>query len=385
MKDKTNDRLYAKLVSSIFLSLMMFTVIKRLLFFTKYSIIIATAASFIIPICIFFKIIWQSKLKINYGYILLLIFIVSALYMISFLRGVPFNSVLQYYFFTIYGLLLMYFTFTVKKLDVLYDEFQKKSFYISLVAILIIFSNRANNPYNMRFSYILSIALYFQTIKLINNFKITNLFFVVMDLYLILIYGSRGPLLCYCIFLIIYIIFNKNNIYIKFFFCSFILFVYMYFDKIIMFISGVMSRFNITSRTLYLMVGDLSHNSGRDIILGKTKELIQAHPIMGLGVAGEFKYMIEYPHNIFFDLLLHWGVILGTALFIFLLVLIIKSFIKATNKKRMLLLVFTCYGFVALFFSGTYLSWDGFYILFGIMIRILIGKEDLEWTVKVNY
>lgn len=379
MKEKNNDILYSKLISLMFAALMMFTVTKRILYFTSFSTIIAATISFTLPLFSFIKIVWKNKMKINYRFILLSIFIITFLYIISYFRGVPPNYILQYYAFTIFGLFLLYFTFSITNLSILYDEMIKKSFFISIVSILIIFSNRTSNPYNMRFSYILSIALLFQTIQMLKNFKLSNLIFVIMDAILILIYGSRGPLLCYAVFLIIYFLFNNKKIYLKILFTSFVLGIIFYFDKILLLIQNVMIKFNIMSRTLYLMINDFGHNSGRDLITEKTISLINEHSLFGVGIAGQFKYMHEYPHNLILDLFLHWGVIIGCILLLIILFVIIRAFIIGTQKEKLLLSVFISYGLAALMFSGTYLSWDGFYVMIGLSLRILRNKKELSY------
>ncbi len=373
-----DDKLYAQIITWFFVALMLFTTLSRVPFFSKYRILIA-AGSVAIPLLFLLKLFIKSKFRIRYGYILLAFMIITLLYTISLFRGVPLNSVLLYYFSTIYGILLLYFTFCIKNLDILYEEFVKKSLYITIISVFILLSNRSINPYNMRFSYILSIALYFQTIELVNSKnKMLNLIFILVDIALILVYGSRGSILCYSIFLVIYILFNNKKTFYKLLLIGGISAFYLYLDKVLQFIGYILERFNIMSRTLSLMISNIGHTSGRDIILEKSLELIGEHPVFGLGVAGEFKYMNEYPHNILLELFLHWGVVFGFAIFVILLFIIISSFIKAHSKNKLLLLVFISYGFVVLFFSGTYLSWDGFYILLGICLRTLVNK-------KVNY
>lgn len=376
LMDKKKQVLYSKLISWIFLSLMIFTITKRLIPSSINSTIIAALISFPIPFIILIRIIFINKLKIKRGFIVILILLITIVYLISLIRGVPYEKIIFYYIFTLLGLFLLYFTYLSNDFSLLYDELNKKSFYITLFSILILFVNKTENPYNMRFSYILSISLYFQSIGLIKEGNKKNIILILLDLFLIVMFGSRGPLLCYAIFLVLFVLFENIKKYVKGIFCIVLLNIYLFLDKIILGIANIIDRFNISSRTLYLLVNDIQHSSGRDIIQKNSLYLLKQNSIFGLGIAGEFKYMEDYPHNIILDLMLHWGIIFGSLVFFLLVIFISKAFLKSSGKERLLMLIFISYGFITLLFSGTYLSWDGFYILLGLSLRILSRKKE---------
>lgn len=371
------QNLYSKFISNFFLSLMIFTVLKRLLPISLFGTIIAICVSFTNSILILLKIIFKSKLKINYSFVVLA-GIITILYTISCLNGVPFRQCVFYYAFTILGLLLLYMAYSIKDLSVLYDDFSKISIYITAFSLFIILVNRSDYSYNMRYSYILSIALYFNTIDLLAFKKLKNVPLIIIELLLIIIFGSRGPLLCYGIFLIAFVLFGNKKVSIKISFGLLITAICLNIERLLALITILMTRYKISSRTLYLLLNDFSHSSGRELIELKTIELIKSHPVIGLGIAGEFKYMEEYPHNIFYDLILHWGIVLGISVFIGLIYLIVKALFTAKNKEKYILLTFISYGFIALLFSGTYLSWDGFYILIGICLRIITNNKVIK-------
>ena len=376
--DKDRD-LYSKFISNFFLSLMMFTVLKRLLPSSNLGIIMSGAVSFTHTFVVLIQIMLKSKLKIKYSFIIFFVLIVTILYLISYLNGVPLEKIIFYYLFTLLGLFLMYITYCIKDLNILYDDFSKISLLIFLFSLLIVFVNKIDNSYNMRYSYILSIALYFHTIDFFKFKKIKNIIIILIEFLLILFYGSRGPLLCYTIFFLAFIMFENKKTSIKLLFSFIIAYFILNINNILLLISNLVDKLNISSRTLYLLINDFKHSSGRDLINVKVIEIIKDHLTVGVGIAGEFKYMNDYPHNIFLDLILHWGIIFGSIFIGMIICIITKALLLAKEKERYVLLVFISYGLIALLFSGTYLSWDGFYILMGICLRIIFNKRKVKY------
>ena len=66
----------------------------------------------------------------------------------------------------------------------------------------------------------------------------------------------------------------------------------------------------------------------------------------------------NYPHNIFLEILLQFGIVVGTVILVGLACLIWKSFSKGTELERSYLCIMLMLGVMPLLVSGTYLEWD---------------------------
>ena len=241
---------------------------------------------------------------------------------------------------------------------------------------MIIFVDKAVYAYNMHFSYIVLIALCFHTLNLFYNKKKIDIIFVLLDIVLILAFGSRGPMLCYVLFIMMFVFFGKQRRAIKVLVGVFASLISIYFSRIMSKIEELMQLLNIHSRTISLLVTNPQYVSGRDVITQNTFSLISQSPIVGYGLAGEYKYLKEYPHNLILDVVVNWGIIIGGLFLCALFYIVIMGLLCSKDKIRLLLIVFVAYGLVALLFSGTYISWDGFYILIGLSLGTIRNKRE---------
>lgn len=373
ISEKT-QRLCAKVLFWSFVSQLLFTIIKRLLVATPYGTIIAAILAFPYLALQIVELLATREIRLNKP-ITLAYIVAITLYIISYCTGLPLEKFIFYMPQTLYGLTLLYITYNIKNLNILYDEFSNHSYLIALISIFIIFVDRNINAYNMHFSYILSIALYFDTVNFFKKKQIKYICLVLLEIGLILIYGSRGPVLCYAIFLMLYILLGNKRIFPKVALSTLIAIASFNIDKILGTIESLVSKTSMNSRTINLLLQDASHDSGRSMIAENCWQLINEHAGTGLGIAGQFKYMEEYPHNFFLDMFLHWGIIIGSVLSIYVLSIIIRAYIQGKTNERTLLLIFICYGFIVLFFSGTYLTFDGFFILLGLVYNIRNKKR----------
>ena len=338
------------------------------------SVIICAVVSFAMLVVLFLKLLHIKKLSFN-KYFLLSVLLATILYLISLISGTPFDKILLYYPQTIYGLSLLFIALSIKDYANLYDYFSRYSFVISIFSIFIIFVDRGTFVYNMHYSYIVLIALCFHTLNLFNDKKKIDFFYLLLDIVLILLFGSRGPILCYSFFLIMYVLFGNQKGYLKALFITMITIVSFNVERVLSTISDITSLFGVRSRTISLLISNPQHVSGRDIILQDTLALIKKNPVIGYGIAGEYKYLKDYPHNLFLDVIVHWGIVLGSLLIAGMLYIIIKGLLYSKDKTRVLVLIFISYGLVMLFFSGTYISFDGFYILMGLSFGV-IGNRN---------
>lgn len=97
--------------------------------------------------------------------------------------------------------------------------------------------------------------------------------------------------------------------------------------------------------------------------------------LWGHGIFGD-RYFLDgtYAHNIFLEVWLDFGIILGTLVLLFLIVFITKTFLRSNDKK--LFLLFFSLGFMPLLVSGSYLISIMFSILIGFLI---MSNKQKKW------
>ena len=352
-----------------FFSQMIFTLLKRILIKAPYGTMISAILAFTYLLILAVKYLIIKNRIINGKFIIACI-VVAILYLLSFLNGPPYEAISLYFPWTLYCITLSFLAYSITDYDMLYEKFVKNGILIALLSGLIIFADRSTFAYYMHYSYILSLILFFHTAEFIKYKKNKYLILLIIELFLIIIYGFWGSILCFAFFLFLFILIGNNKKHVKAIFSLIILLISANIENILNLIQKTANHFNIKSRTLSLLAENATHTSGRDVIANDAISLIGNHPAIGVGIAGEFKYMDDYPHNIILDIYLHWGVILGTIILVYLSYIIIDALIKSRDTGRILLIIFICYGLVMLFFSGTYISCDGFFIMLGFVFRI---------------
>jgi O-antigen ligase len=131
-----------------------------------------------------------------------------------------------------------------------------------------------------------------------------------------------------------------------------------------------------------LLGGTLLEDRARSELIDHTLLLIAQHPLTGVGMSNERPILAQwmgasldteflgwYPHNIFLELWVQFGVILGTLLLLLLLGAILRVFVVSVDlDRRALILVFVGLGLMPLLFSASYLSWPPFFGLVGLCL-----------------
>lgn len=98
-----------------------------------------------------------------------------------------------------------------------------------------------------------------------------------------------------------------------------------------------------------------------------------------LRTAGLYTSWIQYPHNIYLELLINFGTIVGTILSVFLTIKIVKSmFIDGSEERRRVGIILGMLTIVRLFVSSSYIIEGIFFVLLGFLIgakgRMVIRK-----------
>ena len=235
---------------------------------------------------------------------------------------------------------------------------------------------------NMQFSYAAMPAVVFSLYDFFENRKKYQLGIAGILTVMIILFGSRGPLLCIMAFIAIYFIKNqKKQIPIIIVGVLTLIYIAINYNAILNGVVVILSKYNISSRTIYkLMSGTISSDTGRSKIQDVVIGLIKKYPVFGVGIGGE-RIVVNreiynmtknmgscYPHNIILEVLVQYGIIIGILLIIWFAVRIVVTYI-CEEEKRNALIILGCISIVHLMVSSSYLEEPMFFALMGMVLN----------------
>ncbi|HWL26471.1 MAG TPA: O-antigen ligase family protein [Ureibacillus sp.] len=242
--------------------------------------------------------------------------------------------------------------------------------------------------YSMAFSYYMLLPSILFIDELLDRFSIKAIFISSVSVVSILAIGSRGALLCIAVFIILKLIdptAPKRMSKVRgFFICAFIsiaAFTLVNLQTILLFLYKWLMQFGLSSRSLKLLMSGDVYLSGRDDIYGKVLAVIRDNPILGVGITGDRALLNgTYSHNIFLEILVNYGVLIGSFVIIFLFTLIVGIFFVKDPMTYNLSIIWISIGFVSLFVSGSYLTDLSFWTFLGVMLSAYFfkGKRELS-------
>ena len=213
--------------------------------------------------------------------------------------------------------------------------------------------------------------------------KIKDFIISVFSVLFILLYCSRGPLLCW-IFLIIISLLCLNSIKpirryaLVFVGCIAIVSLAMSYEYYLYILKGISDVFSVNSRSISLLLnGEISHSSGRNVLLAYFIEKIKSNPVIGYGAFGAWPSPGEYPHNIFVELIVSFGIPLGLILLLGILFIIIRGILVSDMYTQKLIILFLSMS-VSLLVSGSFLTNWHFYVCIALCLSAYKKKVYIK-------
>lgn len=268
--------------------------------------------------------------------------------------------------------------FYIKDISVLYNKLYRFSFVTQLVLfyVAIRFQRTSSVGYSMSIGYLLLFQLLIVLLHFFLQKKIVDLIFIGVDVFFILIYGSRGPLLCVAFCGCLYVITETSLNGGKKLIISLLAITIVWNGEYIVnsILSFLPNDLIGSSRTIsmYLKGQLTSSDSGRGLIFQEYMQLINTRPLTGFGLAGGWRYS-SYPHNIIIELMLAFGIPIGLFLFLCLLYCSIRGLNQKNNEERRLFSIFLSFC-ISLLYSGSFVMTLEFYILIALMSRRFITR-----------
>ena len=245
---------------------------------------------------------------------------------------------------------------------------------VPLLTLSLYIASTNGAKYDMTAGYLLLLPLSVFTLSFIERLKISDLFMCALSALSIILYGSRGPILCF-IFLIVVSLLCLKTIKTSHRFTLILLGSIIVvclatnYDAFISIVEKISNIFDINSRsiTLFLRGEGVSYLSGRDILLEYFIGKIKDSPLIGYGAFGAWPSPGEYPHNIFIELLVSFGIPIGTVLSLGMIFILIQGIVTNDIYSQKLILVFMSMS-VSLLVSGSFLTNWHFYVCIALCL-----------------
>ena len=213
--------------------------------------------------------------------------------------------------------------------------------------------------------------------------KRLDLYMGILSLISVLLWGGRGSLLSLLLLFGMLVLFNRTNGKIAPIYYILIFFAPILFELLQLFVDFS------SSRTMQLFVsGDIGYDSSRLFIYETLIQSLANNPT-GIGMRGDRSVLesfnmgesnVAYTHNIFLEILLTFGVVIGMVIISYLMYLFIwKLLLKQMDikLKGFLLSLFTV-SFLQLMTSRTFLTETNFYILVFMLIDITYYQNKIK-------
>lgn len=226
--------------------------------------------------------------------------------------------------------------------------------------------------------------LFWQTMK---TFRLWKIIVSTLGLFLIIAYGTRGPLACLGIFSIIYFFFYANfkfAIWIKGGIIGLVALLSFFTQQILLFLQETLSSVDMSTRIIdRMLTGGLTHSTGRDYIKVKLYGILETtDSFWGFGIFGCKNYTYNYPHNYILDHFFAFGYTIGGIMMLVVAYTICKAYLLTNNRiEKEFILLLTCTTILKMFFSSTFIQEEFYFALIGfctsIFIRHHYNKQDV--------
>ncbi len=216
---------------------------------------------------------------------------------------------------------------------------------------------------------------------LMKKFKWRRLALFLVASIAILMMGSRGPVLCLGIYVIVVsaLTIRLRRPYVLIgiiLICAVFVLIPNLFDYLIQGAYALGQRYGLSTRFFDKMLsGNFTASSGRMTIRQQIRYYLRNEPIVGLGIYGD-RYVTKgfYAHNLFLEIYAHFGYFLGTILSASFVILLLRGLIYVFKSKNesarcvsLLLLCCCC----KLMVSNSYLREPFLWLMMGYFVALL--------------
>ena len=276
-------------------------------------------------------------------------------------------GIYTYYIFRLYG----------ENIELIYETYKPIPYFIFILNIPTML--KGSYDYAMDFGYQMELAaILFLTQYLHENKKKGKLILSCFAMLFGVIYGARASILGFLLFIVCYLILNKNATVKKIIFLGVAFAGALVYNSqfIMMKIYNLFLSMGLDSRTLYLIAtGDIlaSDSARQDKIWPVLIKLINNSSLFKMyGAFGDRYYLnshYPYAHNLVLELLVTFGKFVGGILLILIAYHFIRTCIRNRGTGGILTLAFGCFCICRLMFSSSFWTEPYFWAFLAMMVN----------------
>ena len=270
--------------------------------------------------------------------------------------------------------------------DHLYRIYRFMPYALLFLNIGTLLFNRSD-AYSMDFGYQMALAaMLFMAVYLHEKSKPHRLILSFCCIAAGVLYGSRACIIGYGLFIVLYFIWQRKmtaRLFAVFALAAAALTAF-FSQTVMMWIYRFFSGIGLNSRTLYLLAqGNIlaADTARQDKIWPALFSILRRTPLFKAYGAYGGRYHLAsnwaYEHNIVFEMLFTFGIILGSLILIVLIVTFVRVLIKDRSTTGLLTLVFGCFSLSRLFLSNTFWQEAYFWAFLAMLVNasLKIRKE----------
>lgn len=262
-------------------------------------------------------------------------------------------------------------------------------YYISVVAVFmcafyeLLYAQSASytgdvdtSEYNMELAYSILPHVLMVSWRALKSFVILNIAPMLLGLMLLLSFGTRGPVICAIVFIVIYLLFIRPSKYqktMRIITVACAVYAMSFLDQFMTFMQLMTFQLGMSTRIFdKYFEGELEDSLGRDYIRETLlRELSIDNSLFGHGVLGSYPYVNTYPHNIVLEFLFSFGWVWGIAI-LFCIVYIIAKMLINTHQCEINVtfgIILVIASILKLCFSSTFVDDALFFMLLGYCVN----------------
>lgn len=252
--------------------------------------------------------------------------------------------------------------------------------FVMLSIVIISNAARGTSNYDMAGGYglLLPVMMFYQSF--FEKRKWSDVLAGIFGTSIILIYCSRGPLLCIAVYFALISIksislSSTKSIIKTAVIITVLVLIVIYHQIILEVILRLFVNRGFGGRSINLLLNDITHDSGRAVMHDFYRKAIAERPFLGWGVLGGWNYGSQtYPHSIYLEFQLSFGRVFGIILIVLFGLLVLDAFFsaRADNKSLAIIIISAT---VYLLYSDSFMQSYLFFMCIGICLRVIKDKQ----------
>lgn len=249
-----------------------------------------------------------------------------------------------------------------------------------LIAVLLSMNNVS---YSMIGGYSLVFQLLIVFDRFLLNHKWYDLIMVIIDAFFIAVFGSRGPILCIGAMILLYLLFSHKLSLVKktLIIVAVVLGIVILYSNINNIVNSFVSLLRIAgfqSRSVRLLSQNLfNQDSGRSALYSYYIQMVSNRPVFGFGLAGGWLSAGEYPHHLFIEFLVSFGIVFGLIACVIVVALMFRAILSKDEIIQRLSIILVSYC-ICLFLSDSFVLCPIFYMMVAVGLSSLRIRFTLQ-------